>query len=1074
MIARTEAKAESGGERPAKRATPNERLKNKKKLTPTGSRRKSKPDPRSRKRSAEGKVSLAQPFFSGKERLKTTDREAWKNQMSGLLAQKTVSVDMKGILENLNAQLKTFEATVGTGFETVDVATQINQMVSAIKQTMPGSAEMLANVNDAINNFKTALSISELSLSNSIGAISGLSETFREKMREHARNMKVLANVKAFEEFKKVKKSMIRQIELADERTAASTEASAASAGFVKVGNRFVKTGGTVMTTAFVDAYTRYDAEKNMTEQLENSGFAELNGDALVKFLSQSSDVEVESFFYVQKLALQVAFEKIMGKGSARDRANSRDEKVIGLLGMWTGAMPDSTAITAATAAAGNSYSSANARDRRNSITAVAGQGFGELGVWGTRPSGINGGFYVQLQMAGERVADMQAQAIAEAGELDPMTTMMAQNNFTGMLINSAYNVEMGSKVYGYDRKKLIDAQFVGMFKSASAGLGSALIASGVGVAVGVGIIALGQAIHVDTRTGEYGSAMTDQAAVGTVLTVGGAFAGGMDLGSGASFATTAGSSLISSGMVYDEKGRSQGFDLTGTRGDAALVTLGASIAGSYAGGLATSGMDTSTFGNLFAKSLVSGMVSTGVNTLSEYSKYKAYGAQYSNYTALGHADLSTGAGMLASALSGAVSEQAKLERDFRGNKSRDANRNDQNHRVATGLWGLYEGMRERFSAVGKTVSGWAGKIGSAISGAWNAFAGEGGFVEQLTNFFSKDDFGQRGVWETDKERVVRIAQQIGDGAESPHLIMAGVESSNYDLYGKPFGKSKEEFAKLESLAVVLKALSEGVEPDPGTVQDILADTKSGVDLLTKMRNFVFGKTESNTWLRKVGKALGIYDKVQGAIDGTNMLLTNEETGNAISKILMQDIADQYGMELATMYKMGNRTIYNMFKEMSLGGNGLDNKSDPGLGAMIKNVQMIKQSMGSLGEFARLLNEGQSIDILKASYDDFAKSFSVLTQSVGAQFWGKDPSYVLRGEFASIQSLSADFKDLLAARLTILLGNKELNPIPGYTISNWGPELDKFNSSYKSYARWATSRKNDYMNRYNSYYRYMR
>jgi len=129
-----------------------------------------------------------------------TDREAWKNQMSGLLAQKTVSVDMKGILENLNAQLKTFEATVGTGFETVDVATQINQMVSAIQQTMPGSAEMLANVNDAINNFKTALSISELSLSNSIGAISGLSETFREKMREHAKNMKVLANVKAFEQ----------------------------------------------------------------------------------------------------------------------------------------------------------------------------------------------------------------------------------------------------------------------------------------------------------------------------------------------------------------------------------------------------------------------------------------------------------------------------------------------------------------------------------------------------------------------------------------------------------------------------------------------------------------------------------------------------------------------------------------------------------------------------------------------------------------------------------------------------------------------------------------------------------
>jgi len=688
-----------------------------------------------------------------------TDREAWKNQMSGLLAQKTVSVDMKGILENLNAQLATFEATVGTGFQHVDVQSQITQMVSAIKQTMPGSAEMLANVNDAINNFKTALSISELSLSNSIGAISGLSETFREKMREHAKNMKVLANVKAFEEFKKVKKSMIKQIELADERTAASTEASAASAGFVKVGNRFVKTGGTVMTTAFVDAYTRYNAEKNMTEQLENSGFAELNGDALVKFLSQSSDVEVESFFYVQKLALQVAFEKIMGKGSARDRANSRDERVIGLLGMWTGAMPDSTAITAATAASGNSYSSMNSRDRRNTISVVAGQGFGELGVWGTRPSGINGGFYVQLQMAGEHIAENQAQAVAEAGALDPISTFHAQLNPYGMMINSAYNVEMGSRVYGYDRGRLVNAQFMGAVKQVFTAVGPVLVAAGSGIAatgigvpvgalavsLGVAMTALGNSMHVNTQTGEYGTKVTDQAAIGTAVSIGGVFAGSGML-------TSAGSSLVSSGMVYDGKGELHGFDLTGVRGDAALVTMTASMAGSYAGGLVTSGFDGNTFGDYFGKALVSGAVSTGVNTLSEFQKLKAYGSNYSNYAALGKADLTTGVGMLTSAYLSALGEQARdQQHDFRGNTSKDANRNDQNHRAATGLWGLYEGMRERFSAVGSTVAGWAGKIGSAISGAWNAFAGEGGFLEKAGNFLTNKG------WQTDK--AIRIAE---------------------------------------------------------------------------------------------------------------------------------------------------------------------------------------------------------------------------------------------------------------------------------------------------------------------------
>ena len=48
--------------------------------------------------------------------------------------------------------------------------------------------------------------------------------------------------------------------------------------------------------------------------------------------------------------------------------------------------------------------------------TASAG-GFGELGAWGPRPSGINFGFYVQLQHMGQHVAAADAAWIASAGD---------------------------------------------------------------------------------------------------------------------------------------------------------------------------------------------------------------------------------------------------------------------------------------------------------------------------------------------------------------------------------------------------------------------------------------------------------------------------------------------------------------------------------------------------------------------------------------------------------------------------------------------------------------------------------
>ena len=127
-------------------------------------------------------------------------------------------------------------------------------------------------------------------------------------------------------------------------------------------------------------------------------------------FLDEADNVEVESYFYTQKLAVQAAFEKIIGSGTDEERKVSKEEAVIGEFGRWAGRRPG------ASRDAGDSFDQDELRryaqhyepemlmnnpELLNQIELFSFEGFGELGVYGTRPGGAVLGFYPQLKIAG-------------------------------------------------------------------------------------------------------------------------------------------------------------------------------------------------------------------------------------------------------------------------------------------------------------------------------------------------------------------------------------------------------------------------------------------------------------------------------------------------------------------------------------------------------------------------------------------------------------------------------------------------------------------------------------------------
>ncbi|EHQ05090.1 hypothetical protein Lepil_0384, partial [Leptonema illini DSM 21528] len=111
--------------------------------------------------------------------------------------------------------------------------------------------------------------------------------------------------------------------------------------------NTFIKQSKLVSTAVgMVEAYQWYDGKAALDGFLSSIGdgyggalLRNSSGDMIEKsrdeimsdlpsFLEAADTVQVESFFSVQKLILQKAFEKIMGTGTTSERKNSKDKKV--------------------------------------------------------------------------------------------------------------------------------------------------------------------------------------------------------------------------------------------------------------------------------------------------------------------------------------------------------------------------------------------------------------------------------------------------------------------------------------------------------------------------------------------------------------------------------------------------------------------------------------------------------------------------------------------------------------------------------------------------------------------------
>ncbi len=291
-----------------------------------------------------------------------------------------------------------------------------------------------------------------------------------------------------------------------------------------------------------VEVYSYFDAEGNLDAELAKSGFADKSGDDLVRFLEHSSEVEVESFLYTQKLALQSAMESILGRGGEK-----------GSFGKWVGEGPDGQGAQIVNAAAGNSFSSNTFE--RGLAADIASGGSGELGAHGARPGGAPAGFYVQLKWMDSWVSQEQNRHIADrqAGMNVPVWDTVA--DILDPLIGMGYYQQIAKLEHGTKGGLIAEASlsnFVsnvfkvggGLVVSAGVGIMAATGWSGAGfgvgaaiAAVGAGVVTLGNSMWADMKTGEKGVKLTDKAAISSGITIGLAAVGGAIAGSATSSA---------------------------------------------------------------------------------------------------------------------------------------------------------------------------------------------------------------------------------------------------------------------------------------------------------------------------------------------------------------------------------------------------------------------------------------------------------------------------------------------------------------------------------------------------------
>ena len=311
------------------------------------------------------------------------------------------------------------------------------------RENLPPPAEVFHTLQDNIQKISVSLSMSEMSSSNLLAAAHSLSAKMMEAMMEHKKNMATASKVRAFEEYRKIVKKMKEAIDSRNESVKDQTELAAASAGFTEQDGKFVKISAKGGVAGIVDPYVFYDRDLVDT-YLKDAGFdqSQMEGQELVNFLKDKSDVEVESFFYVQKLAVQVVMDRVFGKGNKLERdQDSGNTEVVGELGKWIGKAPNQGATNEAIRDAGGNAdrarllgSSGNTANLTSNymMGAVASGGSGELGSPTARESGASLGFYVQLKLMGDFVEQGNQEFVEDYAE--HAKTVHGEGNNSGSL----------------------------------------------------------------------------------------------------------------------------------------------------------------------------------------------------------------------------------------------------------------------------------------------------------------------------------------------------------------------------------------------------------------------------------------------------------------------------------------------------------------------------------------------------------------------------------------------------------------------------------------------------------------
>ena len=712
-----------------------------------------------------------------------TNKQKWEQDLRDKATEESIREVLTESVNNLNSQILMVRQNIqDSTLSTINTTAYVNQAVAELQAERPSFSEQFQNINKNIANFNTKLAISELVGTDLTSATEAIASEYREELRRHEKNMQVAAKVKVFEEYRRMLDEFAFQIQLQNDAIAQQTAAAAMAQGFAPSGAMFLKMSSTSGATGVVNAYTYFEAEEIIDAELTKIGFEQREGQDLVDFLLGKDEVEVEAYFYTQRLALQHVFEVIMGEGDSGERQGSQDERVIGKFGTWAGARGGNQGSAVLEQASSQFTGVAELQDPNIMALVRNFGGFGEQGAGGIRPGGAALGFYPQLELMNRYMGEADSREMQSlGGSIDPISAMMNQWNPMVMAMSSYQNVKLAA-ASGADSSTMWEAQALAAIKTPMATVGNLLMAVAPAVATipvfgwvgavaawvgGLALSTLANSIQVNPTTGERNTKLTDQAGFGSgtsaisslisLIPAVGA------LGAVGTAAVAAGTSVVTSGFQFNDDGVMQGYSLTGRNGEAALI--GGVVAGVAAGvgygvtrdaaGELKPMYSNDTFSGRLAQGAINDAISTPLNIGAEYFKHQNWGADHSNYAALARPDasrlgaiggLAVGAGFGLGVSEVLSSEQRRHDAALvAAERARKEGNTAQAAQILAGV-GYSERRRRAFAQGGvesdHTIFSGAGlgldDIGSSVGGflgsVWNGIAGTGRFVGILAS----------------------------------------------------------------------------------------------------------------------------------------------------------------------------------------------------------------------------------------------------------------------------------------------------------------------------------------------------